>query len=44
MQTRWQQIDWPREILQDFPELDLNRSLSEAAQVQAIAQAEGSLP
>jgi phosphoenolpyruvate synthase/pyruvate phosphate dikinase len=31
MQTLWRQIDWPREILQDFPELDLNRSRFETA-------------
>ncbi|WP_404787938.1 putative PEP-binding protein [Altericista sp. CCNU0014] len=38
MQAIWQQIDWPNEILQDFPYLNLNVSLSQPAQVQSIAQ------
>jgi pyruvate, water dikinase len=38
MQTVWRQINWPTEILQDFPYLNLNVSLSEAAQVQFLAQ------
>lgn len=38
MQTVWRQIHWPTEILQDFPYLNLNVLLSEAAQVQFMAQ------
>jgi pyruvate, water dikinase len=38
MQAVWRQINWSNEILQDFPYLNLNVLLSQAAQVQFMAQ------